>query len=114
MNPYITSVIRIDIMGVAKTPMRALYIPANKQSPNHPRKPTDTEDLIEFYDSRYDHTPDGQFISAFYTLTLKNIKDKVKGLPLCGDVPEWHIDGDTICIVLNWIRYHVYELGGVI
>ena len=99
---------RIDITGVQGTPMRAVLIPAHETSPNF--AVTATEDLIEFYDGRYPHTPDGQFITRYYVLTLLE-HDKghaITGLDMMGYEPAWKIDGRAMRLVLDWIAYHQY------
>jgi len=88
--------------------MRAVFIPANEQAPNHPGMTPDSRDIVEFYDARYPHTPDGQFISRYYVETLKE-GNKYVGLDLQGDVPAWKIDARTKEMVLEWIAYHTYK-----
>ncbi len=58
--------------------------------------------LVEFYDTRYDHTPDGQFVSRYYKSTLMaNNRD---GLCLQGGVPDWQIDGDALKNIKEWLN----------
>lgn len=102
------SVKRMDIIGAMNTPMRVLYVPAGENSPNHKNKPVDTKDLLEFYDSRYDHTPDGQFISAYFVETLQQGNDYSRGLDLCGGELEWRISSRTLQEVMDWVAYHIY------
>ena len=101
---------RIDIFGALGTPMRAVLIPAGEAYPNHPNVPPAKEDLVEFYDGRYPHTPDGQFISRYYTSTLMESHAGIPtgGLDLMGYVPTWKIDGRTLRMVLDWVAYHQY------
>ena len=97
---------RIDITGVQGTPMRALLVPADEVRPNHPDATPAKEALVEFYDGRYPHTPDGQFITCYYISTLINNTPTVGGLDLHGGEPSWKIDGRTMRLVLDWIAYH--------
>ena len=97
---------RIDILGINGTPMRVLLVPANEQSPNHPGRPVDTKDLIEFYDSRYDQTPDGQFISAYFLKTLQQDNSSRYGIDLMTSEANWKIDGHTQDVVMEWAAYH--------
>jgi hypothetical protein len=97
---------RIDIKGVAG-PMRVLFVPAGEVSPNFQNVEPKKSATIEFYDGRYSHTPDGQFISSYYVFTLMEHKDKQPiGLDLMGDVPNWKIDGRTFALVSDWMTYH--------
>jgi hypothetical protein len=99
---------RIDITGVQGTPMRAVLIPAHETSLNF--AVTATEDLIEFYDGRYPHTSDGQFITRYYASTLLDSHAGIPagGLDLMGYESSWKIDGRTLKMVLDWIAYHQY------
>ena len=101
---------RIDITGVQGTPMRALLVPAEEVRPNSPYAKPDKEDLVEFYDGRYPHTPDGQFITCYYTSTLlgSHAGIPVGGLDLHGGEPSWKLDGRAMKLVLDWIAYHQY------
>lgn len=99
---------RIDIIGVHGTPMRVLLIPIHEVSPNF--AVAATEDLVEFYDGRYPHTPDGQFITRYYASTLQNNHTgiPVGGLDLMGYESSWKVDGRTMKMILDWIAYHQY------
>lgn len=106
---------RIDILGVTGTPMRVLLVPAGEQRPNHPDAKVVNEALVEFYDGRYNHTPDGQFIAEYYVSTV--LKDNASlrnfGLDLMGytisfpGLPEWKINARTVGMVYDWLVYHV-------
>lgn len=100
---------RMDIGMQLGVPMRAILIPAGQTFPNHPM--TDMEhDTIEFYDSRHQHTPDGQFITRYDTGTfLEGCTENNKGLILYGGEPDWQINGRTYKLVVEWLSYHLYE-----
>jgi hypothetical protein len=98
---------RIDILGINGTPMRVLLVSANEQRPNHPTASPAKKDTVEFYDTRYPHTPDGQFIVEYYLETLQQ-SDRFSGLYLYGDEANWKIDARTKCMVLDWAAYHTY------
>ena len=102
---------RIDIQGSTGSPMRVLLIPAGEACSNHLHLGVDPSeaDLVEFYDGRYPHTPDGQFISRYYASTLLEDPHTV-GLDLMGYEPSWKVDGKTMKLVLNWITYHQSEM----
>ena len=44
------------------------------------------EPLVEFFDKRYPHTPNGQFVSRYFLETIMNITN---GLNLDGGVSDW-------------------------
>lgn len=96
---------RIDILSHTGHPMRAVLVPAGEALPNHPKAKIEDKALIEFYDSRYPHTPDGQFVSRYYLETLQR-NDRRVGLILEGGIEDWRIDAETQAIVLDWAEYH--------
>ena len=105
------SIKHIDILGINGTPMRVLLIPANEQSVNFLDRPVNNKPILEFYDSRYDVTPDGQFISEYYVETLEKQRDCLygtieTGLDLYSDVANWKISAFTLSLILNWVSLH--------
>ena len=102
---------RIDILGINGVPFRAVLVPAGEPSPNHNN--SCDEDVIEFYDRRYSHTPDGQFIARYYLSTLMQDHDLIvdcnmRGLDLMGKIESWKSDARTVKMVLDWAAYHTY------
>lgn len=55
---------------------------------------------VEFYDSRYPHTPLGQFVSRYF---VDDIIDGTTGLDLMGYEPSWKIDAAAMSIVRSWL-----------
>lgn len=55
---------------------------------------------VEFYDTRYHHTPWGQFVTRYNADTLI---PREGGLMLMGGVPNWMIDADTMQRVRRWL-----------
>lgn len=53
---------RMDLRG-----FRVLYIPKGVVNPNYPAATCKEKDMIEFYDNKYPHTPDGQFTGGRYS-----------------------------------------------
>jgi len=100
----------LDVQGVTGVPIRVVIIPVKEASPNFPHVKREDEDLIEFYDRRYQHTPDGQFITRYFTSTLLETQAgiPVGGLDLYGGESAWKIDGRTMKTVRDWIMYHQY------
>jgi len=79
----------INITGVLGTPMRVVMGERNG-------KPT-----VRFYDARYTHTPDGQFITEYYAETLL---EGSNGLDLQGGVPAWKVDKENMDAVREWLK----------
>lgn len=63
---------------------------------------TGREPLIEFYDSRFPFTPNGQFISRYYLSTLREHK-ATEGLNLHGGLS---INAAQLQIALDAVGYH--------
>jgi len=57
--------------------------------------------LVEFYDSRYDFTPRGQFISRY---NVETIRDSDNGLCLDGGIPAWNISASDMATVRKYIN----------
>lgn len=102
---------RMDITSAIGNPMKVLFVPANEQRPNFPDAQPVKGALIEFYDGRYPHTPDGQFICEYYTETLLESSSRYSdaGLSLHGGEPDWAITGRTKKLVLEWVLYHFWN-----
>lgn len=102
---------RLDVRAANGVPFRVVYIPVGETSPNFPTVVVANVthltgidgDLVEFYDLRYPHTPDGQFVSRYYVDTL--LRD-IRGheLDLDGGIDDWTVDADTMRVVLGWLR----------
>lgn len=64
---------------------------------------TGAEPLVEFFDTRYPHTPIGQFVSRYYRKTLLEPHDG-RGLCLDGGIPEWSVSGELLQRLTAWLR----------
>jgi hypothetical protein len=73
------------------------------QSINYPAA-SDDKPLVEFYDTRFRHKPEGQFVSRYYLDTL--LSGAETGLNLAGGVPDWSIDKPGMDVVRRWRRQH--------
>ena len=67
------------------------------------------QNLVSFYDTRYNHTQYGQFVGRYYASTLlgldgygSGIKDR--GLNLHGGVDDWFINADNANHVVDFIE----------
>jgi hypothetical protein len=88
--------------------MRVIYVPIGGKSPNYPAEPG-RHGLVEFYDLRHMHTPDGQFISRYTLDTYMEDYDNSLGLDLMGYEPDWKINANTRMIIGDWIKYLTKE-----
>ena len=61
----------------------------------------DGKPLVEFYDTRYEHTDFGQFVSRYLIATLLGGDG---GLNLDGCEPEWTIHRPCMNRILAWLR----------
>jgi len=67
--------------------------------------------LVEFYDYRYKHTEDGQFVSRYFLSTLLE-NGSSTGIDLQGGVPDWYIYEDGMTPVMNWLKeYNMEKIG---
>jgi hypothetical protein len=60
------------------------------------------EPLVEFYDTRYNHTKFGQFVSRYYLSTILQIPAR-QGLNLHGGIKQWSISSSTLKLVQDWL-----------
>ena len=78
---------------------RVLYIKKGEKSPNRPVT-ADKDALIEFYDLKHKHTPDGQFIADY---DVQTILEGESGLDLHGGVPSWKVSASDMKKVREWV-----------
>lgn len=97
---------KLDIQ-CGHVPFRAVFL-ASGQSINRPKAPSYGKPIVEFYDRRYTHTPDGQFVSNYTVVTL--LADPPAGLDLSGDEPEWRIPPSAMTLVMQWLNHHFAAL----
>ncbi len=57
--------------------------------------------LVEFYDTRYEHTDLGQFVSRYFIDTLTRGEG---GLNLDGGVPAWSVNEPCMHRIRDWLR----------
>jgi len=65
-----------------------------------------TTEVVSFYDSRYDFTEHGQFVSDYNPETLLEMRTGTP-LHLQGGEPNWVIDGWTMRLVTSWLVHHI-------
>ena len=70
------------------------------------------QNLVSFYDTRYDHTQYGQFVGRYYANTLLGLEGwssrgssiRDKGLNLHGGIDNWSINADNANHVVDFIE----------
>lgn len=93
----------MDVIAENCVPFRAVFLLFG-ESENFPGANTG-QPMVEFYDRRYSHTPDGQFTGARYNLfDLLEGRKPFSGLILDGGVESWRIDGDTAEMIVRWLK----------
>lgn len=66
----------------------------------------DNEQLIEFYDTRFNHKSSmgrGQFVSRYYTSTILG-GDYSNGLCLDGGIPEYTVSPESMKQIVEYLR----------
>lgn len=61
----------------------------------------DGKPLVEFYDTRYEHTDLGQFVSRYF---LDTLAEGERGLNLDGGVPAWSVNESCMNRIRDWLR----------
>ena len=61
----------------------------------------EADPLVEFFDTRYEHTDFGQFVTRYYLGTLLKSGG---GLCLQGDVPSWSVGEACMNRIRDWLR----------
>lgn len=59
--------------------------------------------IIQFFDRRFNHSENGQFVSSYYMATLLN-QETNNGLCLQGGVPDWNISAASMDAVVSWLE----------
>lgn len=60
--------------------------------------------FVEFFDSRFPHTENGQFVARYGVDTILRHSG---GLDLVGYVPSWKIDAAAMDVVRAWLSHEV-------
>jgi hypothetical protein len=94
---------RIDVIGINGIPIRVVFVGQNELCPNHPNH-IEKHDMIEFYDSRFDNTPDGNLIIRYGYHTFKVLTRSSETFSLSPDL-NIEIDKHTADILSIWISY---------
>src|SRR4051794_30322274 len=93
----------VDVVNDAGGPFRVVYGPAGREGPNAARHPgCSTHDEVEFFDRRLSGGLGG-YVSSYRAQDL--IMDPPRGLNLSGGNPGWHIDRDTMAVVMLWLEH---------
>ena len=70
------------------------------------------QNLVSFYDTRYNHTQYGQFVGRYYANTLLGLEGwssrgssiRDRGLNLHGGIDDWSINADNANHVVDFIE----------
>lgn len=65
----------------------------------------EAEPLVEFFDTRSEHTDLGQFVSRYFRSTL--LEGEEGGLCLQGGVPSWVIHSECMKRIRQWLKQTV-------
>lgn len=94
--------LHLDFVARNGVPMRAVRLGPNEPG-NYPAA-VESEPLVEFYDRRHPHTPDGQFTGGRYFVTTLRERDQtIAGLSLAGDVEDWRVDSTSMGLIMTWL-----------
>ena len=75
-------------------------------------KDKEDQNLVSFYDTRYNHTQYGQFVGRYYASTLLGLEGwssrgssiRDRGLNLHGGIDDWFINADNANHVVDFIE----------
>lgn len=101
-----TKCMRLD---VPDTFFRVIFVPKSESRPNFYSEEAANEDTVLFYDRRYPHTPDGEFITSYYATTLLDSHLKINGLNLYGGEPDWIVNPSSMEFILEWVLKCTYS-----
>lgn len=87
----------LDFTSSEGTPMRAILNPGSR---NYRGEITGE---VRFFDRRYDFTPDGQRLYAYYAAQM--IDHTTGGLSLDASAPEWSISPDVMAFLSPWTSH---------
>lgn len=106
MNEVTPTVHKLDVVAGNEVPFRIVFCPTGMSEgrPAANKYNKDDRPIVEFYDRRYDHTPEGQFVCCYYVDTLLNPEPSGGAFLLWTDVPAWRLDGATMAMVVTWLR----------
>lgn len=51
---------------------------------------------IKLYDTRFPHTPHGQFVTSYYASTLADTPDESENLAFDFGIPDWTLSGPAV------------------
>lgn len=68
-----------------------------------------TAPLVEFFDTRFPHTPLGQFVSRYYASTLLEAAPFESAFVLDGGNPQWQVSAPAMASAIAWLQEVVAE-----
>lgn len=93
-NPHVQSMIQVD---------NAKGVLFNVVLYEGPTSRYGASPAVEFYDTRFPHTPFGQFVGSYSAGTLLGYHDVVNGIWLDSNTPAWSIGPEQEAKVLLWL-----------
>ncbi len=60
--------------------------------------------MVEFYDRRHSHSPNGQFVSRYYLETVEEAESRGSGLLLDTGSSDWHLSGADLSSALGALK----------
>ena len=79
----------------------------DKYGLNHCLTVNKNETLVEFYDTRYEHTDFGQFVSRYYVETL--LARPSGGIDLDAGIASWKIYSDCYARITAWLKTQIED-----
>lgn len=86
----------VDVIGGNGVPFRIVYTPSAQDDHGN------TVGAVEFFDRRWDHTANGQFVSSYWLGAI--LDGSNSGIDLQGGVDDWTIDAINMGTVRFWLR----------
>lgn len=59
---------------------------------------------IKLYDTRFPHTPHGQFVTSYYASTLADTPDESENLAFDFGIPDWTLSGPAVQQLVGFAR----------
>ena len=63
-------------------------------------------DMVQFYDTDYEHTDLGQFVSSYYVDTIANSEEPESCLHLDFGIEKWQVGPRCMSRIIKWLKSH--------
>jgi hypothetical protein len=61
-------------------------------------------DIVKIYDTRYDFTMHGQFVSDYYVDTILEMENDGRGLDLYGGIRDWFLTSENVLSLQEFLK----------